>query len=638
MANEWYIDAGGRTDGPLSESELRTRAAAGALRPTDRVSRDRRTWVTAETVPDLTFPHLATIISSSEPPLSVSPPAPRPLTETVVSASNHLLDSSAEESAFVPLDSVPGYELQGTLGTGACGIVYRAVQKKLNRVVALKTVLMARGTTDDVIARFEQEAVSLARLQHPNIVAVYDCGHTEGRAFFAMELLDGEDLSQRLARDGPLDERTAWLVARQTAAALDHAARHGVIHRDVKPANLFLVPPPTGFPLPAGVPMVKVTDFGLALTQRGPDETESARTTAGLILGTPVYMAPEQFRGGPVDALADMYSLGVTLFHVLAGRIPFDGLTVFDVMAQKSGPPPRLPEPISESTVELVAALMAPDAKDRPASYKDLIARIDALPCLDGSFSGAGFPAARAVPAPAPDVPAPSPRPTRKNWVLAGAAGVFLLGAAAGVAVLTGAFNRPPETAPVKAPATYIAGAQHALFDGKTVLPWSGKNLDIELDGEKKSVLTGRGTVTRALPELPNFSVALDLCPHEVATVDLVLATADGPPASAAQWIVRLDRVTGAAFGKRAGLTGAFEPAGSAVSLPTAKDRADEGLSPYVQLKYARAGDTLTVWFNRQLLGSISDAGLRATELRVEVKSGLIRIESASIEELVEQK
>src|SRR5205823_4474653 len=105
------------------------------------------------------------------------------------------------------------------LGTGACGVVYRAKQLNLDRVVALKTVLMAERTPADVLARFEQEAISLARVPHPNIVAVYDCGHTNGRAYFAMELLDGEDLGARIDRAGPLDERTAWLVARQTAAA-----------------------------------------------------------------------------------------------------------------------------------------------------------------------------------------------------------------------------------------------------------------------------------------------------------------------------------------------------------------------------------------------------------------------------------
>ena len=119
----------------------------------------------------------------------------RPLVETVVA--NAPPPGTGPE--FSPLDSVPGYDLQGVLGTGACGVVFRAVQEKLNRVVALKTVKMADNTPAHLLARFDQEAVSLARLQHPNIVAVYDCGHTGGRAFFAMELLDGEDLERRIA-------------------------------------------------------------------------------------------------------------------------------------------------------------------------------------------------------------------------------------------------------------------------------------------------------------------------------------------------------------------------------------------------------------------------------------------------------
>ncbi len=633
MAQEWYIDAGGRTEGPLSDGELRVRAASGRLQPTDRVSTDQVQWVRAESVPGLVF-SLPSARSPGSPVVSAPKPA-RPLVETVVSGATHVPDL-ATAPEFSPLDSVPGYDLQGMLGTGACGVVFRAMQRKLNRVVALKTVRMAEDTPPGLLARFEKEAVSLARLQHPNIVAVYDCGHTGGRAFFAMELLDGEDLDRRLARDGPLTERVAWLVARQTAAALDHAANQGVIHRDVKPANLFLVPPPTGFPLPSGVPMVKVTDFGLALTQRGPNDSDPNQTAAGVIIGTPVYMAPEQFSGGPVDTRADIYSLGVTIYHVLTGGVPFDGRTLLDVMAQKTGPSPRLSAPFSGETADLVTAMMAQDARDRPSSYAELIARIDALPCLDGAFSTAGLPIGMA-PAWAVPEPAPTPVPEvvsakRKRW-LSAVAVAGLLGAAIGVAALTGAFDRTPT------PATYVpAGPPQALFDGNNVIPWVGQGVEIDKDGENKPVLTGRGTVTRHLPPLAHFRVTLALDLHEATTMDVVLATAEGPPATALRWLVRIDRANGAAFGKRVGPSGEFESVGLLAPVPTAQQREKDELPPYLGLSYSCEGGTLTAWFNGRSLGSTSAAGLHTAELRIEVNGGRVRIESAMIEELVEDK
>ena len=602
MANEWYIDTGGGAEGPVSEDELRARAAGGRLRPADRVSADGATWLAADTVPGLTFPPR------------------RPLVETVA-ALNQLTDSSPPAEGFAPLEAVPGYELQGALGTGACGVVYRAVQTKLDRVVALKTVLMARNTTADVLARFDQEAVSLARLQHPNIVAVYDCGHTDGRAYFAMELLDGEDLGKRLDRDGPLDERTAWLIARQTAAALDHAARHGVIHRDVKPANLFLVPPPTGFPLPPGVPMVKVTDFGLAFTHRERGAADAAQTPAGLILGTPVYMAPEQFRGEPVDPRADVYSLGTTVHHALTGRLPFDGRTVLDVMGKKGEPPPRLAAPVSDATAELVAVMMATDAADRPADYADLIARIDALPCLDGAFSYAGLPAVAPAARPAPPVRrAASPR--RKLY-----AALALAALAAGAVALVVA-NRPGQ------PSEYTAGANRPLFDGKSALGWQGQGWTVVQDEEKARVLEGQGEVTHALQPLPDFRVTLRLDLHRAEAVEVVLAVGDGPPNAAPRWVVRADRQSGATFGKRASAGAEFEPLHPAVPLPARTD----AKTPYLQVRYERAGGALAAWLGDQPLGRTAARDTKATDLRLNAVGGPIRIEAAYQTELIEQE
>jgi hypothetical protein len=619
MADEWYIDAGGRLEGPFTATELNARAADGRLGPTAAVSRDRAQWVAAGTVPALKFP-----------------PRPRPLQETVVSGS---IDTGAKAAdrppTVLPTVSVPGYQILDVLGTGACGVVYRARQEKLNRTVALKTVLVPEKASGDLLERFKQEAVALARLQHPNVVAVYDSGLCEtpkGQVFFAMELLDGEDLDQRVERSGPLPERTAWLVARQTAAALGHAARLGVVHRDVKPANLFLVPPPTGFPLPPDVPMVKVTDFGLALTRGPAGDTEPRQTATGVLLGTPVYMAPEQFTGSDVDLRADIYSLGATVYHALTGDPPYAGRTVYEVMKKKSAPAPRLPPPTAADTADLVAAMMAEDPADRPASYEALLARIDALACLEGGFSFSGLPtasgrmAATRVPAPAALAPAVGAGPTtpRKRLRFALAA-LAALGIAVAAAVLAGGFTRPDQPVPA---VTYTVGSAEVLFDGHSVLGWAGPGLTIDADEEHNPVLAVESAVTRQLRTGANFRVVVALDRYKAATAEVVVATA-----GSARWLVRLDAKDGVAFGKRTA-GGVFEPVSAPIPYPPAKPNQP----PYLELKYERAGDTLAAWFDSQPLGRAPADGLTATEFRIHATGGPVRIEYAEAAELVPVK
>jgi serine/threonine protein kinase len=644
MAQEWYIDADGRVEGPVPVGELRDRAATGRLRPTDRVSADRVQWVPAGTVSGLTFP---------------TPKPRQALLETVVASSVRPGDPApATGPSVIPVVSVRGYKLLDTLGSGAYGVVYKALHEELKRVVALKTVLMPDRSSADLIDRFRQEAVALARLQHPNIVSVFDsgpCTTPSGQVYFAMELLDGEDLAARIDRAGPLDERTAWLVARQTAAALAHAAKHGVVHRDVKPANLFLVPPPTGFPLPPDVPMVKVTDFGLALTRGSGGDPR--QTAAGVLVGTPVYMAPEQFAGSDVDSRADVYSLGATVYHALTGHPPFDGRTVWEVMQQKSGPAPHLAPPVSAATADLVAAMMAADAAARPADYADLIARIDALPFLEGPYSCSVLPTVSGripavlpptgspVPALVPPPALPPPARRRGRWVY-GVAAVLLVGAAVGIAAVSGAFNRP--VTQMKAPdvpdpstkrATYVTGEQRLLYVSESLMGWTpdGGFWEIEQDKEMTQVIAGKGGVVRALSPPPNFRVTLSLDPQQASTVEVVVAVTGGPPASETRWLVRVDQKDGVAFGKRVG-AGAFEPVGAVVPLPTPKELADESRRPYLEIRYERSGGTLAAWFRGHSIGRTPDAGLRTTEFRLHATGGPVRIDYAALDELVEQK
>src|SRR5262249_41597367 len=160
-------------------------------------------------------------------------------------------------------------------------------------------------TDSSFLSRFEQEARAIGRMQHPHIVSAYDFGRHAGRLYLAMEFVEGENLDQFIVRRGPLDEATAWGLARQAVAGLAHASRLGIVHRDVKPANLLLVTAEPGLGLAAGLPLVKITDFGLAfLTEEADSRTRLTSTNAAV--GSPHYMAPEQLSGELVDHRADI--------------------------------------------------------------------------------------------------------------------------------------------------------------------------------------------------------------------------------------------------------------------------------------------------------------------------------------------
>ena len=203
---------------------------------------------------------------------------------------------------------IGGYEIEGELGRGGMGVVFRAWQRKLNRLVALKMLTGYYGPPE--LKRFFAEAETAAALHHTNIVHIYDVGEHESAPFFAMEYVEGGSLADRLRAGMLTAQETAQLLI-PVARALDFAHTHNVVHRDMKPANILLDP--------QGVP--KVTDFGIAKRLTA----ESALTLSGAVIGTPVYMAPEQARGTSRDvgAAADIYSLGAILYEMLAGRPPF---------------------------------------------------------------------------------------------------------------------------------------------------------------------------------------------------------------------------------------------------------------------------------------------------------------------------
>jgi WD40 repeat protein len=220
-----------------------------------------------------------------------------------------------------PRPQVPGYAIEGELGVGGMGVVFRARQVSLNRLVALKMIRSGAWAAGEEVQRFRNEAEAAAGLDHPNIVAVHEVGSVQGQLYYTMRLVEGHSLAQHLARFRDEPRRAALLMA-TVARAVHHAHQRGVLHRDLKPSNILV----------DGAGQPHVTDFGLAKRVAG----DMSLTQTGALVGTPGYMAPEQTGGGrgPVSVACDVYSLGAVLYALLAGRAPFRGEHVLEVLEQ----------------------------------------------------------------------------------------------------------------------------------------------------------------------------------------------------------------------------------------------------------------------------------------------------------------
>ncbi|MGW0895652.1 protein kinase domain-containing protein [Streptomyces goshikiensis] len=246
------------------------------------------------------------------------------------------------------------YRLDARLGQGGMGEVWRGHDLNLERAVAVK-VLLEAATNDELVARFRREATIGARLQHPGITVVHDVGRQDGRLFIVMELLTGEDLAAVLGRSpGGLPEAGALDLAAQTAEALAAAHEQAVVHRDLKPGNLFLLP---GLRL-------KICDFGIAHSS----DATAGWTVTGRIFGTPAYMAPEQWRGEAVDARCDLYALGCVLYALLSGEPPFGSAEGPYVLMRRHIEDEPDPLPVRPELAALVRALLAKSPADRPES------------------------------------------------------------------------------------------------------------------------------------------------------------------------------------------------------------------------------------------------------------------------------
>ncbi len=287
-----------------------------------------------------------------------------------------------EDAGLAPGTILQGrYRVDETLMQGGMGVVYRGTQTSVNRPVVIKTVLRDYVTNRRHVQRFYQEAQALCRLAHPNIVSVFDFGidQAQGVPFLVMERLGGESLADRVQREGPLTEAQATGILLQVARGLVEAHGHGVIHRDLKPGNIFVTQ------LLDGREHVHIIDFGLAKLV-DEDSGDANLTETGAILGTPYYMSPEQLRHQPVDGRSDLYSLGCVLHYLLTGAPPFDGPDkVAIAIAHLTRPRPELPTTLADGQApslglrDLHQRLLSRPPSERPDQALDVAATLAVL-------------------------------------------------------------------------------------------------------------------------------------------------------------------------------------------------------------------------------------------------------------------
>ena len=336
------------------------------------------------------------------------------------------------------------YRLTDRIAAGGMGEVWRGEDVLLNRAVAVKLLPTGRAGDESFLARFRAEARYAASLSHPGIARVYDYGESAefGGAYLIMELVKGEPLSAILARAGRLSPDPTLDIIGQAARALDAAHQAGIVHRDIKPGNLLV----------AGGGTTKITDFGIATAVRAAQASHLTET--GMVMGTAMYVSPEQATGAPVDASSDIYSLGVVAYECLAGHVPFMASEPLAIAyAHKHAPVPALPPDVPQPVADLVYDMLAKTPAGRPASARVVADRADMLRealfmgngalgdvAPGGGFAGvtrADLPAAPTGALPGaghdPGRPAgfgPRPASNRRRWMTAGLTAVLCVLAA----------------------------------------------------------------------------------------------------------------------------------------------------------------------------------------------------------------
>lgn len=279
------------------------------------------------------------------------------------------------------------YRIEDVLGTGGVGVVYQAEHLKLQRRVAIKVLHEKLGNIDELRRRFEREGQALSALSHPNVVSVNDYGISDGMPYLVMELLTGRTLADLIDDDGCPEIDLAMKIQRQILRGLAFAHEKGIVHRDLKAANVFLQE------LPDAPHHVKILDFGLAKvfsTEQG--SADPTLTKSGTILGTPAYMSPEQATGSSVDERADVYSAGVLFYEILTGRYPFEAPTRAEMLRAHLLEP--LPDPeaaragliLTPELRDFLAKAMQKERQDRMMNAGEMLAALDRLPSPPATF------------------------------------------------------------------------------------------------------------------------------------------------------------------------------------------------------------------------------------------------------------
>jgi serine/threonine protein kinase len=315
------------------------------------------------------------------------------LTPTTAAASRAATEASEEDVVRAALKDE--YEIIQELGRGGMAIVFKARDKQLEREVAVKVLPFSLAFDAEFVERFQREARTAAKLEHPNIIPIYRVGRSGRVIYFVMKFLRGTSLSEVLERRGALPPPEIKRLLQETASALGYAHQNGVVHRDIKPDNIMF---------DEGNRAV-ITDFGIAKAGTG-----TRLTGTGMAIGTPHYMSPEQARAQPLDGRSDLYSLGVVAYQCLAGRVPFDGEDAFSIGYKHITEPvplPDLPTPEHRALFEVIRRMMGKMPDDRFQTAEELLAALEGRPSVAAISSAATV----AIPSPLMGLPTVS-RPT----------------------------------------------------------------------------------------------------------------------------------------------------------------------------------------------------------------------------------
>ena len=380
--------------------------------------------------------------------------------------------------------TIGNYRIISMLGKGGMGAVYKARHIHLDKTVALKVLPPKLARNRMYVERFQREARLAAKISHPNVVQVFDVGEESGLHYLCMEFVDGETVGDMIKRDGKINETRAIKIVLEVARALEEVDEYGIIHRDIKPENIMLT----------RKGLAKLGDLGIARQTQSQDAT---LTSAGAAMGTPSYMAPEQARGAhEVDARADIYSLGASLFHMVTGKLPFQGKSANEIiikLASQPVPDPRTIAPdLSDNVAELILRMMAKDPNERHQNAATLVAELEALVAGDSQAvlepppdqdlvtiaSVSPFPAEPVAPpkeAAAPEETSPTPPPEpgapkrrKKSPLLVVVVILILAGIAAAYFALR---PRAPEPTSPPAPARETADQEAQPEPGKKQPP-----------------------------------------------------------------------------------------------------------------------------------------------------------------------